>query len=159
MEIDLIKIEEFKNAVGKFPTGICVVTTSYQSELFGFTANSFTSVSLTPPLVSFCLNKNSFSLKSFLQSEYFAINILAENQSHLAQNFAQPKQDKFANIEYNLSENNLPILAGIISVLECKKYKEFDCGDHIIFVGQVVSAATDEQLSPLLYYKKTYRGV
>ena len=154
----MIQIEEFKKAVGKFPTGVCVITTSFNSLLWGFTANSFVSVSLAPPLVSFCLNKAAGSFDAFIGSKYFSINILASNQQEIAKQFSQRSSDKFANVDYQLGvESKTPLLIGGSSFIQCKKFKEVECGDHFIFIGEVIQIACEESKLPLLYFAKSYR--
>ena len=152
--------EEFKEAVGEFPTGITVISTCYDKKLWGFTANSFVSVSLTPPLVSFCLNKESRSFDAFHKTEYFAINILASDQASTSKHFAHKGVDKFLNIQHELS--NLfgnPLISGAICFIECQKYKQFECGDHVIFVGEVVRTQINQSKSPLLYFAKSYKEI
>jgi flavin reductase (DIM6/NTAB) family NADH-FMN oxidoreductase RutF len=156
----LIHVEEFKKAVGKFPTGVCVITTAVDGLLWGFTANSFVSVSLAPPLVSFCLNKEAGSFGAFIRSKYFLVNILASDQQKIAEHFAYSLPDKFANIDYQLAlESKLPFIAGAASFIECKEFKKIECGDHFIFVGEVVKINVDENKSPLLYFAKSYREI
>ncbi len=152
--------EEFKAAVGKFPTGICVISTSFKGNMYGFTANSFASVSLSPALISFCLDKKSGSFQAFKNCDSFAVNILASDQPEISQHFATKREDKFKDIEHLISKaSNLVLIKGAISTLECKKYNEFECGDHFIFVGEVIQASIDESKSPLLYYARSYKEV
>jgi flavin reductase (DIM6/NTAB) family NADH-FMN oxidoreductase RutF len=153
----LIHVEEFKKAVGKFPTGVCVITTAIDGLLWGFTANSFVSVSLAPPLVSFCLNKEAGSFEAFIHSKYFLVNILANDQQKIAEHFAVYSPDKFVNINYHLAyESKTPFIDGAASFIECKEFKKIECGDHFIFVGEVVKINVDESKSPLLYFAKSY---
>ena len=152
--------EEFKEAVGKFPTGITVISTSYDGKLWGFTANSFVSVSLTPPLVSFCLNKESGSFKAFNETEHFAINILASEQVGTSKHFAHKGVDKFLNIQHEISDLfGDPLISGAVCSIECTKYKQFECGDHLIFVGEVIKTKIDQSKSPLLYFAKSYKEI
>lgn len=153
-----MQIEDFKKAVGKFPTGVCVITTSFNDILWGFTANSFVSVSLAPPLVSFCLNKEAGSFKAFVGSKHFAVNILASDQQEIAKQFSHSLSNKFVNVDYKLSEElQTPLISGVTSLIECKKFKEFECGDHFIFISEVVRINVDESKAPLLYFAKSYR--
>ena len=149
--------EEFKGAVGKFPTGVTVVSASYDGKLWGFTANSFTSVSLSPPLISFCLNKESGSFEAFSSAPCFAVNILSGKQADIAQQFSHRGLDKFANVEYRLGTfADSPLILGAICSIECKKYEQFKCGDHLIIIGEVMQTTINNKLSPLLYYAKSY---
>lgn len=156
--LDTIKAEEFKKTMSTFATGVTIISTIVGQELFGLTANSFTSVSLSPPLISFCLDNKSFSLKGFKLSKKFAISILAENQILLSQHFAKLHYDKFANIPYFLGEySNCPLIEGAVSYIECDKINEHEAGDHIIFIGQVKSTIIQNNLKPLLYFSRSYR--
>lgn len=154
-----MNINDFKHAVGKFPTGVCIITTQYQNQLFGFTANSFVSVSLSPALISFCLDKKALSLKAFEHSEYFVVSILAEGQASIANKFAHSGVEKFADTDYFLSSHQIPVISESISHLECKNYKNIDCGDHIIFIGLVEKVSINDSKKPLLYYGKAYKGL
>ena len=152
-----MKSEEFKAAVGRFPTGVTVVSSSYGGKLWAFTANSFTSVSLEPSLISFCLNKEASSFQVFKETSYFAVSILASDQANLSAHFASRLLGKFNSIEYKIGEySNAPLISGAIAFVECKKYNQFECGDHFIFVGEVGKIFIDETKSPLLYFAKSY---
>lgn len=152
--------KEFKQAVGKFPTGVCVITTSNSDKLWGFTANSFVSVSLTPPLISFCLNTDAASLEAFKNSKFFVVNILSSTQEAIAKNFAQPAKDKFANINYKIDDNTQsPYLADSASILFCRKKEQIICGDHYIFIGEVTDTQIDENKNPLLYFARSFREI
>lgn len=152
-----MRSEEFKAAVGKFPTGVTVVSTSHGDKLWGFTANSFTSVSLEPRLISFCLNKEAGSFKVFKETSHFAVSILSSDQANLSAHFASRISDKFKSVEYKIGEySNAPLIRGAISFVECKKYDQFECGDHFIFIGEVGKISIDETKSPLLYFAKSY---
>ena len=149
--------EEFKAAVGKFPTGVTVITASHNDKLWGFTANSFTSVSLDPNLISFCLDKKAASFEAFKELSHFAVNILSSNQADLSSNFARTREDKFAGVSYKAGKfSKAPIINGSISFIECKKYDQIDCGDHYIFIGEALNTSIDETKTPLLYFAKSY---
>jgi flavin reductase (DIM6/NTAB) family NADH-FMN oxidoreductase RutF len=153
-----VQIEEFKKAVGKFPTGVTVISTNHGGKLWGFTANSFVSVSLDPQLISFSLSKKAGSFSAFSNAEYFLVNILASDQAEISKHFAHKSDDKFANIDYRLSSGkSLPLINGSVCYIECSKFKQLECGDHVMFIGEVLKAETDEEKSPLVYFAKTYR--
>nr|WP_253308092.1 flavin reductase family protein [Rickettsia endosymbiont of Ceutorhynchus assimilis] len=153
-----VKNDEFKNAMSRFPTGVTVITTSYNNELFGFTANSFTSVSLTPPLVSFCLDEKAFSIGGFSNSDKFAVSILAEDQSDLSKHFSKHNLDKFLNISYELGQYTAcPLINGAICHIECRKVASYKAGNHIIFIGEVINTAIKHNSKPLLYFLKSYQ--
>lgn len=150
--------EEFKQAVGKFPTGVTVISTLHANKLWGFTANSFVSVSLEPQLVSFCHGKNAGSFHAFNNAKYFTISILASDQSGISKNFARQAEDKFENIDYKLThDTRIPLITGAVCHIECSKFKQFECGDHVIFIGEVTKITVDKDKSPLVYFAKSYR--
>lgn len=149
--------EEFKKAVGCFPTGVSVISTAHRDKLWGFTANSFVSVSLDPPLISFCLSKGSRSFTAFKEVKNFGVSILSNDQGDIAKNFAQKKVDKFSNVNYIISElSKSPLIVGATCFLECAKYEQFSCGDHDIFIGKVISTKIDDSKSPIVYFAKSY---
>lgn len=154
-----MQIEEFKKSVGKFPTGVTIISTLYNSMMWGFTANSFVSVSLTPSLVSFCLSKNSGSFLAFNNSNHFAISILASDQAFVAKHFATKISDKFSSIEYQAGFFGSPLIQGSVCHIECSKYDQFECGDHVIFIGEVKQTKTDEKKLPLVYFAKSYQSI
>lgn len=151
--------EEFKAAVGKYPTGIAVISTKHNNKFYGFTANSFTSVSLDPALVSFCLSINASSFDAFLSAQYFAISILSTRQVDIAVRFASSGADKFQNIDFTENNFGIPLISNVLSSIECKKYKQIECGDHYIFIGKAlkVNISSDLLTSPLIYYGKSYK--
>jgi flavin reductase (DIM6/NTAB) family NADH-FMN oxidoreductase RutF len=155
--VGAVKADEFKNAMSLFPSGVGVITTSYNNELLGFTANSFTSVSLEPPLILFCLKNSSYSISGFHKSNEFAISILAENQIEISKQFAKSQINKFLNIDYKLSAyTNCPLIDGAICHIECYKAASHEAGDHTIFIGKVINTAIKNNLKPLLYFLKSY---
>ena len=152
--------DEFKAAVGKYPTGITIVSTKHDNRFYGFTANSFTSVSLDPALISFCLNVKSASFDAFFNTKYFAINILSNYQIDLATRFASSNIDKFQNVRFTENNFGVPLVSNVLSWIECEKYKHVECGDHYIFIGKALKVTVNNNLdsiSPLVYYGKSYK--
>lgn len=153
-----VNSQAYKEALGKLPTGISIITTHYKDQLFGFTASSLTSLSLSPPLILFCLSKNAGSFEAFKRNDKFAISILAENQADISKHFASVKFEKFANISYQIGAySNSPLIRGAICWIECDQIQEYEGGDHIIFIGEVKETKINNQLNPLLYFSKNYR--
>jgi flavin reductase (DIM6/NTAB) family NADH-FMN oxidoreductase RutF len=154
---DAIKLRKI---LGQFATGVAIVTTNNSDELpCGITINSLTSVSLSPPLILFCLSKQSGTMPSFQKSKMFAINILDGEQKELSQHFAKANIDKFKEINWHKSENGLPIFHGNIATFECQKTNEFDGGDHIIIIGEVINAWGHESHDPLIYHDGKYKKI
>lgn len=130
----------FRSALGAFATGVTIVTTrDAEGNDIGLTANSFNSVSLSPPMVLWSLDKNSLSLKAFSEASYFAVHILAEHQQPLSDRFARRGEDKFADMTLERGHGEIPLLEGCAARFECKTAFKYEGGDHEIFVGEVVS--------------------
>jgi flavin reductase (DIM6/NTAB) family NADH-FMN oxidoreductase RutF len=150
-------LKKFRQCLSKFATGVTVVTCSNAAgNCFGITANSFSSVSLEPPLILWSIAKVSNSLQAFLDAEYFAINILASGQKSVSGLFAQSKHDIFDGVEYSLSEREVPILEGTLACFECRTNDVFDCGDHHIVIGEVIDYRSTD-VEPLLFFDGDYQ--
>ena len=146
----------FRQALGTFATGVTVVTAiDEQGKPRGFTANSFTSVSLDPPLILVCIASGSAGHAVFTNSETFSVNVLAEDQQTLATLFASPGDDRFSNLEWRPGNNGNPIIAGTISSFECERHNIVDAGDHIILIGKV-SRYENSGRNPLIYCSGSY---
>lgn len=145
---------EFRNTLGTFATGVTIITTKdEQGEYIGLTANAFSSLSLDPPLILVCIDKKSYSLPAFVKGRPFVVNILSEEQENDCWNFAKKGADKFANAQYELSSDGVPILNGNLSSLICNVDEVLEGGDHIIVTGLVEEIARDDEKQPLLFYK------
>lgn len=146
----------FRRTLGSFLTGVTVVTTTDRDgNPKGFTANSFTSVSLDPPLILVCIGKQSRSLTFFAESDGFAVNILSESQQQIAQAFASPSVDRFAGQTWEAGPAGNPIISNSCAWLDCKRYDYIDAGDHVIMVGRVVDFSNTTRL-PLGYSRGAY---
>jgi len=129
---------DYRSALGQFATGVTVITTrSKDGRKIGLTVNSFTSVSLTPPLVLWSLSRQATDFDDLIAAKNFVVNVLAASQHHLSRKFATTDKDKFAGIESTDSSGGLPLLAGATAHFLCRKTHEFDGGDHIISLGEV----------------------
>lgn len=130
--------KEFRRALGQFATGVTIVTTrDAEGTPRGFTANSFTSVSLDPPLVLICIGKHAASLPVFENAEGFAITILAEQQRDVAGLFASQRADKFDIADWTPGKADMPIVDGGLAWMECSRHQVVEAGDHIILIGRV----------------------
>jgi flavin reductase (DIM6/NTAB) family NADH-FMN oxidoreductase RutF/DNA-binding MarR family transcriptional regulator len=127
----------FRRALGQFATGVTVITTMAGEEPVAITANSFSSVSLNPPLVSWALRKESRNLAVFQRGEHFAVNVLAADQIDLSNRFSRSATDKFGSFAWSPGLGGAPIFAGVAAQFECRRVAEFDGGDHVIFIGHV----------------------
>ncbi|WP_277679625.1 flavin reductase family protein [Gracilibacillus dipsosauri] len=143
----------FKEVMGSFPTGVTVVTTMGSDGLpYGLTVNSFTSVSISPMLVLWCIDKKVSSYKEFINSKSFGIHILADDQQELCWAFAG-KKDRFKSADWEISDRGLPIINGCTSVIECETYRLVDAGDHTILIGKVVNLEKFNK-EPMFYFRK-----
>ena len=147
-----------RDALGCFATGVTVVTAmSDDGEPVGLTANSFTSVSLDPPLLLVCIAKTSGSLKVIEAASHFAINVLHIGQQPVSNAFARPGADRFASTPWQRGQYDVPLIAGAMANFECGHHALHDGGDHVILVGQVERAKYEPRRDPLLYFKGRYR--
>lgn len=151
---------DFRNALARFATGINVITTTGpDGRPAGVTVNAFSSVSLDPPLVLFCMGKGSSSHDLFTSAEAFAINILAADQEHLSNLFAGKAENKFAGVEVETGKGGCPLLTGCLATLECRREALHDGGDHTIVVGRVENLRYAEDGAPLLYFNSAYTRI
>jgi flavin reductase (DIM6/NTAB) family NADH-FMN oxidoreductase RutF/DNA-binding MarR family transcriptional regulator len=138
----------FRNALGRFPTGVTVVTTlTPDGAPIGLTANSFSSVSLDPPLVLWSLAKSASTLPIFLKAPHYAINVLAADQIALSRQFASVRGDRFKGVKCRLGLGGVPIIEGCTAWFECHNVARHEGGDHIILVGEVERFAEADRRS------------
>ncbi|WP_418320870.1 flavin reductase family protein [Piscinibacter sakaiensis] len=129
---------QLRNALGRFSTGVTVITTRAPSgKREGLTANSFSALSLSPPLVLWSLVSKSASLPGFLAAGHFAIHVLASNQADISHRFATPSADKFAGLAVEEGLDGAPLLSDVLAVFECSTERSLEAGDHVLFIGQV----------------------
>jgi flavin reductase (DIM6/NTAB) family NADH-FMN oxidoreductase RutF len=145
----------FRQVLGHFASGVTVITTRYEGQLYGMTASSFTSLSLNPPLILFCVDVRINTHDALIGAGHFVVNILAEDQEHLSRRFASREVDKFKGVAYHTGQLDLPILDGVIAVIECRLHSTAPGGDHTILIGEVVAGEVHES-APLLYYRGGY---
>ena len=154
-----VSSEEFRTALSRFASGVTVVTTKDASgKMHGLTVSAFCSVSLEPPLVLVCIEKAAGSHTSFLESELFAVNILASSQRDLSERFASELINRFQGIDFSLSEHGLPVLGGCLANLECRIVHSYDGGDHTVYIGEVLNSETNDG-DPLVYFRSDYRMI
>ncbi len=148
---------DFRRALGQFATGVTVVTTRAQDGRHaGMTVNSFSSVSLDPPLVLWSCARNAPSFPDFAAAGYFAVNVLAANQHHLSRQFSTPLPDKFAGVACRDGRGRCPILEGTAAHFVCRVVRQYDGGDHVIFLGEVEEYQYSER-EPLVFHSGRYR--
>lgn len=147
-----------RDALGCYSTGIILATANdSEGAPVGLTANSFTSVSLDPPLLLFCLAKSSSRLKTFESADFFAVNVLHVGQQQIVSHFAKRGATRFGEGSCERGISGLPIIADSLAVFECVRYSRHDAGDHVIFVGLIERARFTESGEPLVYYQGKFR--
>lgn len=131
-------LRDYRSALGQYATGVTVITArASDGRKVGLTANSFTSVSMDPPLVSWCPAKGAPSLSDLDDTTHFAVNVLAADQHHLSRQFATPAIDKFAGVAVTEGVGGLPLIEGAVARFQCRTVRRIEAGDHVIFLGEV----------------------
>jgi flavin reductase (DIM6/NTAB) family NADH-FMN oxidoreductase RutF/DNA-binding FadR family transcriptional regulator len=142
----------FRDVVGRFASGVTVITTHHDGVDFGMTASAMCSLSLEPPMVLVCVNRRAGTRSAVSNSGAFGVNILHEDQADLAVRFATPQHDKFAGIEYARGDLGCPRLDGVLAWLECEVVEDVEGGTHSVFIGRV-HAAEGREGDPLAYFR------
>lgn len=156
LNADSMDGRQLRNALGRFPTGVTVITTcGPDGKLEGLTANSFAALSLDPPLVLWSLNRNSLSLPGFRDAGHFAVNVLSSSQIAVSHQFATPAHDKFSGIGYAPGAGGCPVIDNVIAAFECRTQQMIDGGDHVLFLGEVVALSYREG-EPLIFSSGKY---
>jgi flavin reductase (DIM6/NTAB) family NADH-FMN oxidoreductase RutF len=154
-----VEAERLKAAFGSFASGITVVTARLDGHIHGMTANAFCSVSLDPPLVLVCVDKSARMHDFIRRSGAFSVNILSDDQEHLARHFARagrPLESEFTPVPYTLGRMGCPILRGVAAYVECTLRDACDGGDHTIYVGAVQATGAFPERRPLLHCRRQY---
>jgi flavin reductase (DIM6/NTAB) family NADH-FMN oxidoreductase RutF len=145
--------QDFRAALGMFATGVTIVTSRRaDGEMVGLTANSFNSVSLSPPLVLWSLARKAGTMPAFSTGSHYAINILAAGQRDLAERFASKTLDRFAGVAWRDGACGAPLIEGAAAVFECFNRSRYDEGDHVIFVGEVERCSVLTGSTPLIFH-------
>ena len=155
----MIASEDFKRTLAQLAGAVTVITTcDAQGQPWGFTATAFCSLSLHPPLVLCCLSYDADCYQAFSERRAFAVNMLTEQQRHLAQRFATKGRAKYQETQFTTGALGLPLLPGVLVTLECTLHTTYAGGDHSILIGQVEHSAmgSDASARPLIYYAQTY---
>ncbi|MCB1687969.1 MAG: flavin reductase family protein [Halioglobus sp.] len=148
---------ELRDALGRFATGVCVITTvSSEQKAVGMTANSFSSVSLDPPLVLWSLQNNSDVYNVFAAPRHFAVNILSSEQQAYSNQYAKKGQHDLDPAHYRLGKYGAPIIRGALATFECELHATHEGGDHLIIVGRVTDMHQRPTGEPLLFYCGRY---
>ncbi len=143
----------FRQVLGHFATGVAIIAGQHEGQPVGLTVQSFTSLSLDPPLVSFAVGRGSSTWPKLRDSGSFSANILAEDQEALCRTFATSGADKFAGVGWRPGVTGSPLLDDVLGWVECRIDVEHDAGDHILVIGHVIDLALEREAKPLLFYR------
>lgn len=151
---------ELRNALGCFATGVCLITlVNQEGEPLALTANSFSSVSLEPPLVLWSLQNNSEVFEDYAKGAQFAINVLAGNQQELSSRYARKGDHVLDPEHFTLGASGAPVITDALVTFECSLETTYPAGDHLIIVGRVEAMAKREEVEPLLFFGGAYRAL
>lgn len=145
----------FRSAIGHFTSGVTVITTARGAERFGVTASAVASLSMDPPMLLLCLNRQLAATDAISEAGVFVVNVLAEGQSELATQFATRHPDKFRDVALAPGEHGLPILADALAHLQCRVVERRDVATHAVFMAEVHTARSHAG-NPLAYFRSTF---
>lgn len=145
----------FKEVLGRFATGVTVVSALEEGVPVGFTCQAFASLSLEPPLVVLAPAKTSTSWPRMVKAGAFCVNVLADTQKDVSESFAESRADKFSGVRWRLGPAGTPVLDGVVAWIECALEMVHDAGDHELVIGRVLELGTGTG-GPLLFYRRTY---
>lgn len=152
-----IEPQNFRNTLGHYPTGVCFVTSIREDGLpMGMVVGSFTSVSLSPPLVGFFAERTSASWPKIEATGRFCVNVLGEDQEEICQKLATKTADKFDGVNHRYSEAGLPILDDIVAWIDCTLHAVLGAGDHFLVLGEVHSLNVERHSRPLIFWRGGY---
>jgi flavin reductase (DIM6/NTAB) family NADH-FMN oxidoreductase RutF len=154
----MIDPDEFRAVMRNLVSGVTVVTTNIDGQRYGMTVTAFSSVSLDPTLIQVSLEKDSRTHEAVHRSGRLAISILEAGQDEVARQFAAPGSDGFEGSDIEVGETGLPLITGAIGHLECRVVKEFEGGDHTIFIGEVLEGRASAG-TPLVHFRGSYQGI
>ena len=146
----------FRAVLGHFATGVVVVTASDNGVPVGMTCNSFTSVSLDPPMVLFCAAKSSSTWPRIQSAGRFAVNFLDDDGEEICRLFAQKDADRFARISHRAGRSGSPVLDDALAFVECETAAEHEAGDHVIVVGRAIELGSRSEGKPLVFFRGGY---
>ena len=154
----MIDGDEFRKLLGRWTTGVTIVTTCAGEKIHGMTVSAFTEVSLSPPLVLVCADKGSHTHPVIEAGRVFAVNVLAAGQEELSDRFASKRDEwrRFEGLDWETAESGAPVLPGCVATFDCRVVAAHDTGDHVVYVGEVLWVDTDPEREPLLYASGSY---
>lgn len=151
--------DNLKEILRRYPTGVTVVTSLLDGKPWGGTMNSFTSVSIDPPLVALFIIDRSRTNKALNQTGKYVINIMKHDQEDTARQFANDgMEDKFAGIEYTTNADGIPLVSGSLGYIQCEVHSTQAIADHVLFIGKVTGVSLENDNEALIYYKRAFRS-
>jgi len=155
----IIEADRFRQVLGYYPTGVSAITALGAEEVpLGLIVGTFSSVSLDPPLVGFLPDKGSTTWPRIERTGHFCVNVLASDQQDVCRQLAGRGENKFAEVEYTLSQHGLPTIAGALATIECRLHSVTDAGDHYFVLGQVLQLDALREADPMLFFRGRYGG-
>lgn len=155
----VIEAAEFRQVLGYYPTGVSAITAmGADGQPIGMVVGTFSSVSLDPPLVGFLPDKSSSTWPRLEAAGRFCVNVLASDQLDVCRQLAGKGPDKFAEVEYTVSDHNLPVLAQALATIECSLHSVTDAGDHYFVLGRVLRLEAARDADPMLFFRGRYGG-
>jgi len=159
MSLTTIEQHHFRRVCSKYATGITILTVlDSLGAPHGMTVNSFTSVSLSPPLILVCIDRQTPILSHFKPGTRFGVNVLHEEQKDLSTWFARSGHDRFSGMEWSAGETGVPVLPGMLATLECEVTQMIEAGDHVVVIGAALHATWREG-QPLVYFNSSYQSL
>jgi 3-hydroxy-9,10-secoandrosta-1,3,5(10)-triene-9,17-dione monooxygenase reductase component len=149
----MVGAAEFRRTMGRYPTGIAVVTSMYQGVPYGFTVNSFVSVSLEPPLLSFCASRTSTTWPAIRAAGRFAVTVLGAGQDEVCRAFAAKGADRFSSFAWSLTSLGQPLLDDAVAWFDCEIAQVYPAGDHEIVLGTILDVGEDSTAVPLVFHR------
>lgn len=155
----VIEAATFRQVLGYYPTGVSAITAMDEDgKPIGLVVGTFSSVSLDPPLVGFLPDKSSSTWPKLERAGKFCVNVLASDQLDVCKQLAGKAADKFAEVEYTVSDHNLPVVTGALATIECALHSVTDAGDHFFVLGHVLRLEATRDADPMLFHRGRYGG-
>jgi flavin reductase (DIM6/NTAB) family NADH-FMN oxidoreductase RutF len=154
-----IEAAAFREVLGYYPTGVSAITAMGEDgNPIGLVVGTFSSVSLDPPLVGFLPDKNSSTWPKIERAGKFCVNVLASDQVDVCKQLAGKAPNKFAEVEYTVSDHHLPVVIGALATIECQLHSVTDAGDHFFVLGRVLRLEATRDADPMLFFRGRYGG-
>ncbi|WP_245460020.1 MULTISPECIES: flavin reductase family protein [unclassified Mesorhizobium] len=152
-------LHAFRQALGQFPTGVCVVTCLADGVRLGMTMSSFNSLSLEPPLVLFSIDRKAVSLPLWERADGYAVNVLSENQKDISNRFARSLSNKWVGVRFEQAGSGAPLLPGAAALFDCEPWARHEAGDHVLFIARVRQFRSFGDRRPLVFSKGRYAAL